>query len=137
MVANSRFVINRRRLSWTIKLGVIISTNGRIINTGAAALFMQIGLFLLLLGSTGIGSRLSLYFTGWLRILAIILSPFVIFGTFVLISFITHPLFKTVVCGMPSRRLLLSCSGHLHDCRVFPLQKLQTSYPSIIWHLPL
>lgn len=66
-------------LAWTIKLGVIISTNGRIIDTGAAALFMKIGLLLLVVGSTGIGNRLSRHRAVWLRTIAILLSPVVVF----------------------------------------------------------
>ena len=81
-------------LAWTIKLGVIISTNGRIIDTGAAAFLMKTGLLMLFVGSTGIGARLSLNRPILLRTIAIILSPVVVFGSFLLFAMVTGPLFK-------------------------------------------
>jgi hypothetical protein len=81
-------------LAWTIKLGVIISTNGRIIDTGAAALFMKIGLIMLAAGSTGVGHRLTYNRPMVLRIVAILLSPIVIFGSLILIGSQITPLFK-------------------------------------------
>lgn len=81
-------------LAWTIKLCVIIATNGRIIDTGAAAVFMNIGLVLLVVGSTGIGNRLSVNRTLLLRSIAILISPFVVFGSFFLFGMLTGPLFK-------------------------------------------
>lgn len=81
-------------LAWAIKLGVIISTNGEVIQTGAAALFMKIGLLLLFVGSTGIGHRLGLRLPGFLRALAMVLSPALVIGSFMLFGFISGPLFK-------------------------------------------
>ena len=79
-------------LAWATKLAIIVSTNGRIIDTGAAALFMRIGLLLLLVGSTAIGSRLSANRTALLRVLAIVLSPVILFGLFFLPGFFITPL---------------------------------------------
>ncbi|GAA4299069.1 hypothetical protein GCM10023183_07920 [Nibribacter koreensis] len=79
-------------LAWTIKLIVIISTDGRIIDTGAASLLMKAGIILLAIGSTGIGFRLSENRPTWLRILAILLSPLVVFALFLLIAQIVTPL---------------------------------------------
>jgi lipoprotein signal peptidase len=79
-------------LAWTIKLIIIISTNGRIIDTGAAAFLMKAGIFLLAIGSTGIGFRLSENKPTWLRILAILLSPILVFAVFLLIAQIVTPL---------------------------------------------
>ncbi|WP_225000299.1 hypothetical protein [Cesiribacter sp. SM1] len=84
-------------VAWTIKLGVIIATNGRIIDTGAAALFMKVGLLLLLIGSTGIGNQLSLNRTLMLRIAAIIFSPVVAAGLFLLFAMITKPLLNPLL----------------------------------------
>lgn len=81
-------------LAWTIKLGVIIATNGRIIDSGAAAFFMKIGILLLIIGSTGIGSRFSLHRALLLRTMAILLSPLVAFGSVFLIGLIICPLFE-------------------------------------------
>ena len=81
-------------VAWIIKLGVIVSTNGAVIDTGAAALFMKIGLVLLLIGSTGIGNRLSKNRQPFLRIIAIVLSPVILIGLIFLFGFIMGPLFK-------------------------------------------
>jgi len=81
-------------LAWAIKLAVIISTNGRIITTGAAALFMSIGIVLLLLGSTGIGYYLTRNRSVWVRAIAMLLSPALVFGSFILIGMVTTPLFE-------------------------------------------
>jgi hypothetical protein len=81
-------------LAWFIKLVVIVSTNGRIINTGAAALLMQIGLLMLVIGSTGIGYRLSINRPILLRTMAIILSPVLAFGPCFLLGTIISPLFQ-------------------------------------------
>jgi hypothetical protein len=81
-------------LAWIIKLGVIISTNGRIIDTGAAALCMRMGLLLFVIGSTGIGYRVSVNRNGWLRAVAMVVSPVVVFGSFLLLGMITGPFFK-------------------------------------------
>jgi hypothetical protein len=83
-------------LAWTIKLCIIIATNGRIINTGAAALLMKVGIVLLLVGSTGIGNRLSRNRKLWFRIVAIILSPVVVFGSLILIGTFIVPLFQHI-----------------------------------------
>lgn len=86
------FILIGGALAWTIKLAIIVSTNGRIIDTGAAALFMRIGLLLLLIGSTAIGGRLSINRTVLLRILAFLLSPVLLFGLFLLFGFFINPL---------------------------------------------
>ncbi|AMM52372.1 hypothetical protein TH61_15885 [Rufibacter sp. DG15C] len=79
-------------LAWTIKLAVIISTNGRIIDTGAAALLMKLGILLLALGSTGIGFRLSEHRPVWVRVLSMLLSPLLAFGLFLLFAKVVTPL---------------------------------------------
>ncbi len=81
-------------VAWAIKLAVIVSTNGRIITSGAAALFMTIGIVLLLIGSTGIGYHLSRNRNLWVRAIAVILSPALVFGSFILIGMVTNPLLK-------------------------------------------
>jgi hypothetical protein len=43
--------------AWLLKLGVIVATDGRVTTTGAAGAFFALGLFSLLLGSTGVGLR--------------------------------------------------------------------------------
>jgi hypothetical protein len=46
-------------LSWLVKIGVIVATDGRIITTGPAALLMSAGLVLLGLGAAGLGAWLA------------------------------------------------------------------------------
>ena len=82
--------------AWIIKLSVIVSTNGQVIDTGAAALFMKIGILLLAIGSTGIGHRLSTNKATWLRVIAMVLSPVLLFTLFFLVGFIATPLFKNI-----------------------------------------
>ena len=82
--------------AWTLKLAVIISTNGRIIDTGAAAFLMKVGLVLLLIGSTGIGYRLSQNRQLWLRIVAILISPFLLFAAFMPFAWMAGPLFNDI-----------------------------------------
>ncbi len=81
-------------LAWTLKLAVIISTNGQIIDTGAAAFLMKMGLVLLIVGSTGIGNRLSVNRSLLLRIIAIVISPLLLFATFLPFAMITGPLLE-------------------------------------------
>lgn len=94
-------------LAWALKLGVIISTNGRIINTGAAALFMKLELIQFLVGSTGIGNYISRQRAAWVRTVAILLSPVIVFGSILLIGMAVSPYFKTAAYGMPHRKHLL------------------------------
>lgn len=83
--------------AWIIKLTVIVATNGQVINTGAAALFMKLGLLMLGIGSTGIGYRLSLHRSLLLRIAAIILSPVVVFASLLVLAKLIDPLFNTLL----------------------------------------
>lgn len=91
-------------LAWSIKLTIIVATNGRIIDTGAAALFMRVGLLLLLIGSTAIGSRLTVNRATLLRILAFLLSPVILFGLFYCLAFFSRLYWQTAASGMHSRK---------------------------------
>ncbi|RYZ46377.1 MAG: hypothetical protein EOO14_24675, partial [Chitinophagaceae bacterium] len=79
-------------LAWTIKLSVIIATKGRVIDTGAAAILMTVGMPLLVIGSTSIGHRITANKATFLRVLAILLSPIVLFGTCFLVTTSLAPL---------------------------------------------
>ncbi|PTX22205.1 hypothetical protein C8N40_10127 [Pontibacter mucosus] len=81
-------------LAWAIKLAVIVSTNGRIITSGAAAFFMATGIVLLIIGSTGIGYYLSRNRSVLVRVIAMLLSPALVFGSFILIGMVTNPLLQ-------------------------------------------
>jgi hypothetical protein len=45
-------------VAWLLKLWVIVSTDGRVVATGAAGAFFDLGFYSLLVGSTGLGVRL-------------------------------------------------------------------------------
>lgn len=47
-------------LAWVLKLWVIISTDSRVVATGAAGAFFDLGLYSLLVGSTALGLRLTI-----------------------------------------------------------------------------
>ncbi|WP_205504608.1 hypothetical protein [Rufibacter psychrotolerans] len=79
-------------MAWALKLAVIISTDGRVITTGAAAFLMKVGLVLLAVGSTGIGHRVSLQRAVVVRVLALLLSPAVGFGLFLLFAKVATPI---------------------------------------------
>ena len=61
--------------AWYAKLAVIVATDGRVAYTGAAGMFFDLGLALMLLGSTGVGLRLARNAETGLRISAAALSP--------------------------------------------------------------
>ena len=46
-------------VAWLLKLSVIVATDGRVVATGAAGAFFDIGFYSLLVGSTGLGVRLT------------------------------------------------------------------------------
>jgi uncharacterized membrane protein len=81
-------------LAWTLKLAIIISTNGQIIDTGPAAFLMKVGLVLLFVGSTAIGNRLGANRTLWQRIIAIMISPLLLFASFLPFALMTGPLLE-------------------------------------------
>lgn len=47
-------------LAWISKLWVVVTTDGRVVATGAAGAFFDLGLYALLVGSTGLGVRLAM-----------------------------------------------------------------------------
>ena len=46
-------------VAWILKLWVIVVTDGRVVATGAAGGFLDLGFYSLLVGSTGLGLRLT------------------------------------------------------------------------------
>ena len=61
-------------VAWLLKLAVIVATGGRVVDTGAAAVFYLLGFLLLVIGSTGIGLWLTTNRAVPLRIAAVVLS---------------------------------------------------------------
>lgn len=68
--------------AWFSKLAVIVATDGRVAYTGAAGMFFDLGLALILLGSTGVGLRLTMNAETALRIAGAALSPVAFFLAF-------------------------------------------------------
>jgi hypothetical protein len=68
--------------AWLSKLAVIVATDGRVAYTGAAGAFFDLGLLLMLAGSTGVGLRLTTNAETGLRIVGAVLSPVAFFLAF-------------------------------------------------------
>lgn len=65
--------------AWLSKLAVIVATDGRVTQTGAAAAFLDRGLVLLMVGHTGVGLRLAMNQAASMRVVLALASP-LIFG---------------------------------------------------------
>ncbi len=77
-------------VAWLLKLWVIVATDGRVVATGAAAAFYELGLYSLMVGSTGVGLRLTMKLETSLRVTLAVVSPlafFVLFGIFLGIGY--------------------------------------------------
>ena len=66
-------------IAWIAKLWVIVATDGRVVATGAAGAFYDLGLYALLVGSTGVGLRLAMKQEGSMRVFLAVASPFAFF----------------------------------------------------------
>jgi hypothetical protein len=67
-------------VAWFSKLWVIVATDGRVVATGAAASSLELGLVLLIVGSTGIGVRLMIRQEPSMRVVLALASPLVLLG---------------------------------------------------------
>ena len=47
-------------VAWLLKLWVIVATDARVVATGAAGAFFDLGSYSLVVGSTGLGVRLAM-----------------------------------------------------------------------------
>ncbi len=78
-------------VAWILKLWVIVATDGRVVATGAAGTFFDLGLYSLMVGSTGVGLRLTMKLETSMRVvLAVVGSPlafFFLFGIFLGIGY--------------------------------------------------
>jgi hypothetical protein len=79
-------------LAWALKLWVIIATDGRVVATGAAGAFFDLGLYSLLVGSTGLGARLARGQEPAMRGVAAVVSPVAFFLSFALFSAVGYAL---------------------------------------------
>jgi O-antigen ligase len=69
-----------------LKLWVIVATDGRVVATGAAGAFFDLGFYSLLVGSTGLGVRLTRNQEPALRGVAAVGSPIIFVLAFALFS---------------------------------------------------
>lgn len=67
-------------VAWLLKLWVIVATDGRVVATGAAATFLELGVVLLIVGSTGIGVRVMMSQEPSMRVVLGLASPLVFLG---------------------------------------------------------
>ncbi len=77
-------------VAWLLKLWVIVATDGRVVATGAAGAFFDVGLYSLMVGSTGVGLRLTMQLETSLRIVLALASPVAFFflsGIFLVIGY--------------------------------------------------
>ena len=77
-------------VAWLLKLWVIVATDGRVAYTGAAGAFFDLGLYSLMIGSTGVGLRLTMKLETSLRVILALVSPFacfVLFAIFLVIGY--------------------------------------------------
>ncbi len=67
-------------VAWLLKLWVIVATDGRVVATGAAATFLELGLVLLIVGFTGIEVRVMMSQEPSMRVVLGLMSPLVFLG---------------------------------------------------------
>ena len=81
-------------LSWLAKVAIIIATEGKVNDEGAAALFYILGVALMSVGSTAGGVRLANRRSSLLLIGAVVLSPVVFFVSSSVLDGIAQPLLE-------------------------------------------
>ena len=79
-------------VAWILKLWVIVATDGRVVATGAAGAFYDLGLYLLMVGSTGVGLRLAMNQEPSMRVLLALASPLALFFLFAIFLVIGYAL---------------------------------------------
>jgi hypothetical protein len=87
-------------VAWLLKLWVIVATDGRVVATGAAGTFFDLGLYSLMVGSTGVGLRLTMKLETSMRVVLALASPFVFFflsGIFLVIGYALVAIGRVIV----------------------------------------
>lgn len=79
-------------ISWLAKMAVIIITDGKVNDEGAAAVFYILGVTLMATGSTAFGIRLAHRRSSLLFVGAVVLSPVVFLVSFFVLDGIAQPL---------------------------------------------
>ena len=73
-------------VAWLAKFAVIVATNGRVFDSGAAAWFLRLGVICLVVGVSGFAIWLTRGRHRMLRLVAVVLSPITFFASFLLID---------------------------------------------------
>jgi hypothetical protein len=82
-------------VAWLLKLWVIVATDGRVVATGAAATFFDLGFYSLVVGSTGLGVRLAINQEPSMRVVLAVAFPAAFFISFGIFSGIGYALVAT------------------------------------------
>jgi hypothetical protein len=77
-------------VAWLLKLWVIVATDGRVVATGAAGAFFDLGFYSLLGGFTGLGLRLVMNQETSMRVVLAVASSLVFFPAFIVFSVIGY-----------------------------------------------
>jgi len=100
-------------VAWLLKLWVIVATDGQVVATGAAGAFFDLGLYSLLVGSTGLGLRLAMNQEPSMRVVLAVASPIAFVVSFVVFLVIGYAILAIgrVVVGDALPRYLLEEGG--------------------------
>jgi len=100
-------------VAWLLKLWVIVATDGRVGATGAAGAFFDLGLYLLMVGSTGVGLRLAMNQETSMRVVLAVVSPLAFVFSFAIFLSIGYALvaFGRLIVGDALPSYLLDEAG--------------------------
>ncbi len=79
-------------VAWLLKLWVIVATDGRVVATGAAGGFYDLGFGLLMVGCTGVGLRQAINQEPSMRVILALVSSLVFFPAFLVFLIIGYAL---------------------------------------------
>ena len=79
-------------VAWLLKLWAIVATDGQVVATGAAGAFYDLGLYSLLVGSTGLGLRPAMKQEPSVRVVLAVMSPLAFVVSFAIFSGIGYAL---------------------------------------------
>jgi hypothetical protein len=110
-------------VAWILKLWVIVATDGRVVATGAAGAFFDLGFYSLLVGSTGIGVRLMMNQEPSMRVVLAVAFPVAFFLSFALFSGIGYAILTVggALAGVSLPSYLLEEAGIFISAVVWPI----------------
>lgn len=110
-------------VAWILKLWVIVATDGRVVATGAAGAFFDLGFFSLLVGSTGLGVQLAMKQEPALRVGAAVGALLAFFFSFAIFSGVGYAILALggVIAGISPPNYLFGEMGILVSAVVWLL----------------